>query len=58
MFIEGRSYKSKLNGKIYRCRKSTDGYLRLYYEHKGQTYSLVCEPGWNSGLHINDFEEI
>ena len=61
-FEEGKSYRVKnkalLNNKIYRCKKSMDGVLRLYWEHKGSTYSLVVSPGWKSGMNREDFEEV
>lgn len=61
-FEEGKSYRVKnkalLNKKIYRCKKSMDGYKRLYYEHKGSTYSMVVDAGWKTGLKREQFEEV
>jgi hypothetical protein len=60
MFEIGKNYKSKINGKVYKCRRSVDGYARLYYDHKGVEYSICVSPGFveGLGLRIETFEVV
>lgn len=61
-FEPGKCYRisdrSLQNTKIYKCEKSMDGYLRLYYDHKGSTFSMVVETGWSTGLKREQFHEV
>lgn len=58
MFTPGLSYKHKVTGKIYMCKKSHDGYIRLWYYDKKVYKSICVSPGFGSGLEVKDFEVV